>query len=106
MDSVQAPINHIRLDQKGEAWIAGTSFRVIDVVIDHLIHGFSPTEIQYQHYGELSLGQIHSALSYYFDHRAKFDEAIRGEEVRSRELRMAEGESPIVKRLKAEGKLP
>ncbi len=106
MDQVLAPINHIRLDARGEAWIGDTSYRVIDVVIDHLSHGFSPSEIQYQHYGELTLGQIHAALAYYFDHRASVDEAIRLKEAAHERVRTSAGESPVVKRLRAEGKLP
>lgn len=106
MDSVLAPINHIRLDQQGEAWIAATPYRVVDVAIDHLVHGFSPSEIQYQHYRELSLGQIHSALAYYFDHREDLDEAMRREAANLEDLRGAAGESPVIRRLRAEGKLP
>ena len=106
MDSVVAPINHIRLDQRGEAWIADTSYRVIDIAIDHVVHGFSPSEIQYQHYGDLNLGQIHSALGYYFDHRDSLDEAIRREAADLEGKRAATAASPVVRRLRAEGKLP
>jgi hypothetical protein len=40
--------------------------------MDVKAHGGSPEEIHYQH-PHLSLGQIHSALGYYWDHRDYFE---------------------------------
>ena len=67
MSTLTAPASHIRVDDKGGEWIAGTTFRVTDVVLGHLAHGWSPEEIHFQH-PQLSMGQIHSALAYYCDH--------------------------------------
>jgi uncharacterized protein (DUF433 family) len=97
---------HIRIDEQGQVWIDGTSYRVLDVVMDHLLHGFSPSEIQYQHYGELTMAQVYSALAYYHDHRGEMDEEIRREADAVEHARDASGESPAVRRLRAEGKLP
>jgi type II secretory pathway component PulM len=52
------------------------------------------------------LGQIHAALSYYYDHQQAFDATIE-EQLREVEaLRAQAGESPIRQRLRALGKLP
>jgi uncharacterized protein (DUF433 family) len=55
---------HIRLDDKGVAWIDDTRVKVIEVAIDKIAHGSSPEEMHFQ-YPHLSLGQIHAALAYY-----------------------------------------
>ncbi|PYT08317.1 MAG: hypothetical protein DMF60_05005, partial [Acidobacteria bacterium] len=33
-------------------------------------------EIFFQHYGDLSLAQIHAALAYYYDHQGELDAEI------------------------------
>lgn len=49
------------------------------------------------------MSQIHSALAYYWDHKAELD-ADRGQRFQYAEkLRQEAGESPFVTRIKAEG---
>lgn len=60
--------SHIKIDDKGRAWIDDTNIKVIEVVRDHLAFGWSPEEIHWQH-SSLSLAQIYAALAYYHDHR-------------------------------------
>jgi uncharacterized protein (DUF433 family) len=67
---------HIVLDEKGTAVIAGTRFKVIQLVLDHQAYGWSPEELKYQH-PHLTLGQIYSALAYYWDHQTELDELIQ-----------------------------
>jgi hypothetical protein len=74
--------------------------------VDHLVHGFSPEEIHFQHYGEPSLAQIHAALAYYFDHQRDLDAELNRQIKDFESARSKAGESPVVRRLKAEGKLP
>lgn len=100
------PPSHLRLDEQGRAWIGGTTVKVIDVALDHLANGWSPEEIQYQHYGALSLAQIYAALSYYHDHRPEFDAEIQGQLQEAEALRTAAGESPFRRRLREQGRLP
>jgi len=97
---------HIRLDERGVAWIDDTQFKVIEVVLDKLADGMSPEETAYQHYNCLSLAQIHSALAYYYDHQAEFDAEIERQKKQYEELRAKAGDSPLHKRLRALGKLP
>jgi uncharacterized protein (DUF433 family) len=101
----QTPTAHIHLDEAGVARIDDTNVKVIEVVLDKIAHGSSPEEMHLQ-YPHLSLAQIHAALSHYYDHQQAFDAAIE-DQLRRVEALMAEaGESAILKRLRALGKLP
>jgi uncharacterized protein (DUF433 family) len=66
----------IELDARGLAWIAGTRVKVVEIVLDKLAHGWSSEEIHFQH-PNLSMAQIHAALTYYYENQAKLDEQIR-----------------------------
>jgi uncharacterized protein (DUF433 family) len=96
--------NHVRLDKRGVAWIDDTTTKVVEVALDQIAHGWSAEEIHFQH-PHLSLGQIHAALAYYYDHKAEFDTEIHGSLERVEQLRAEAGESPIRKKLRALGKL-
>src|SRR5215510_7459259 len=101
----QTTTAHIRLDDRGRAWIDGTNTKVIEVVLDKLANGSSPEEIHFQH-SHLSLAQIHAALSYYYDHQAAFDAEIERQMQEVDALRAQVEDSPIRQRLRAMGKLP
>jgi uncharacterized protein (DUF433 family) len=66
----------IEFDDRGMAWIAGTKVKVIEVVLDKIANGSSPEEIHFQH-PNLSLAQIHGALTYYYENQDQVDEQIR-----------------------------
>lgn len=66
----------IELDDRGVAWIAGTKAKVVEVVLDKIAYGWSPEEIHFQH-PNLSLAQIHGALTYYYENQGTLDEQIR-----------------------------
>ncbi|MCA9151109.1 MAG: DUF433 domain-containing protein [Planctomycetales bacterium] len=72
MNSQLLITNHIELrpnrDGQLRAFIVGTRIRVQDIVSDHERHGLTPEQIA-REYSQLTLGQIHAALSFYFDHR-------------------------------------
>ncbi len=61
---------HIWIDAEGQAWIDRTNIPVVDVVMEHLVYGYPPEEMYYQH-PQLSRAQIHAALAYYFDHQTE-----------------------------------
>lgn len=76
--STHAPHTHICVDPGscgGMAHIVGTRVRVIDVVALHE-RGLSPEEIldSYEH---LTLGQIHAALAYSYDHPEEVEADFR-----------------------------
>ena len=100
---VTAPIE---IDDKGVAWLTGTRIKVIEVVLDHLAHGWSPEEIFFQHYGQLSMTLIHAALSFYYAHQSEFDAEIAKDSDEVKRLREEAGESPGRKRLRDLGLLP
>lgn len=65
-------IEHIELranrDGQPRAYIVGTRVRVQDIYFLAEVDGRSPNEIV-SALPTLTLGQVHAALSYYFDHR-------------------------------------
>ncbi len=96
-------LSHIRLDEKGMAWIDDTNVKVIEVVMGKLAHGSSPEEIHFQH-PHLSLSQIHAALTYYYDHQKNLDDLIEHGYQRVQEMKSQAEETPFRKRLRETGK--
>jgi uncharacterized protein (DUF433 family) len=85
---VAAPIHHIGLDERGIAYVAGTSIKVATVAVDAVTWGLTPTEIQ-ENYPKLSLAQIHAALAYYYDHQAEIDAQLAAWDAEYEQLRSA-----------------
>jgi uncharacterized protein (DUF433 family) len=63
---------HIVLDEHDVPHIAGTTMKVVELVTAQAAYGWSPEELHFQ-FPYLSLGQIHSALAYYWDHQDALD---------------------------------
>ena len=96
---------HVVVDEAGTPLIEGTTTKVIELVLDVLAYGWSPDELQFQH-PYLTLGQIHSALAYYWDHKEELDRDIERRLERVEQIRRDVGPSQLVERLKAKGLLP
>ena len=96
---------HIVVDDRGVPRIAGSRSRVIDIVMEREANSWTPEQIHEQH-PDLSLAQIYAAFAYYYAHQEELDAAIAEGVARAAALREQSGESPIVKRLRAQGKLP
>jgi uncharacterized protein (DUF433 family) len=75
MTAAATRYEHIVLDENGVPFIAGTRMKVVELVLDNRAYGWSPEELHYQH-PHLTLGQIHSALAYYWDHQEELDQDI------------------------------
>jgi uncharacterized protein (DUF433 family) len=75
MATVETQYKHIVLDEQAVPHIAGTTMKVVELVTAQQANGWSPAELQVQ-FPYLSLGQIHSALAYYWDHQAMLDQDI------------------------------
>jgi hypothetical protein len=75
------------------------------IALDQIAHGWNAEEIQ-QHYPDLTLGQIGSALTYYSDHKEEMDRAIRQRHERVQALRAGEEVSPGRRKLRGRGLLP
>lgn len=93
-------LTHIHLDNQERAWIDDTKMKVVELVLDHLAYGWSADEIHEQH-PHLSLGQIHGALAYYYDHQKEIDAQIERDLKCVRDLRASTGEAPMQRRLRA-----
>ena len=96
---------HIVLNENGVPIIAGTETKVIQIVEDHIHWGWDAEQIHRQH-PHLSLGQIHSALGYYYDHQPEIDAELRRREEYAAEMRVKHGSGPALEKLKATGRLP
>jgi uncharacterized protein (DUF433 family) len=72
---VETRYEHIILDEAKVPVIAGTMMKVIELVLDHRAYGWSPEELHFQH-PYLTLGQIYSALAYYWDNQEELDRDI------------------------------
>lgn len=90
---------HLEFDEAGVPLVEGTDLRVEQLAVEHLAYGWSAEELSFQH-PYLSLGQVHAALAYYWDHRDELDQSIKEalEAVEARAKRA--GTPPFVKRLR------
>ena len=95
---------HIILNEAQVPMIAGTTMKVVELVLDHLAYGWSPEELHFQH-PELTLGQIHSALAYYWDHKAELDEDIERRFQVVDQLQQTKSSTSLAERLKARGRI-
>ena len=93
---------HIQLDENQVPLIAGTTMKVVELVMAQMAHGWSPEELHFQH-PYLTLGQIHAALAYYWDHKSVLDADIERRRQEAEQARLAAGESPLKKKLKEQG---
>ncbi len=66
---------HIRLDDRGIAYIDDTETKVISVVRNKAVSGDSPEELR-EYMPHLSLAQVYAALAYYHDHKPDIDAQI------------------------------
>ena len=96
---------HIALSPEGIPYIVGTRTKVEEVILDHLAYHWDAEEIQQQHPG-LTLGQIYSALAYYYDHQEELDREIDNGLREVAQIRASLGTSPIRLKLRAKGLLP
>ena len=71
------PYKHIYIMDDGLAMIGGTKIKVEYIVAGAEVWGQSPEEIQAESYPFLTLGQIHSALAYYYDNKELVDRQIQ-----------------------------
>jgi len=76
---------HITLDADGEPAITNANTKVTLIAMDRLAHHWDANEIQRQR-PHLTLGQIYSALSYYYDHETEMNQLIQRRLEREQEL--------------------
>jgi uncharacterized protein (DUF433 family) len=96
---------HIDESTADEPIIAGTRIKVRMIALDRICYGWDAEEIQRQH-PDLTLGQVHSALAYYFDHKEAVDRRIAEGDELATQLRAEAEESPGRRKLRERGLLP
>ena len=94
----------ITLDDSGVAYVAGTTAKVIEVVLNKEWADQTPEELQ-RDMPHLTLGQIYAALAYYHQHKEELDAEIERRYQFAERLRAEAGESPFARRMRAAGKL-
>ncbi|XZN99726.1 MAG: DUF433 domain-containing protein [Microcoleus sp.] len=93
---------YVELDEKNVPIIAGTTMKVIELVQAHIAYGWSPAELHLNH-RYLTMSQIHSAFAYYWDHKQELDADMQRRFEYAEKLRLEAGESPLSKKLRAQG---
>jgi uncharacterized protein (DUF433 family) len=99
---VETRYEHIILDKDNVPIIVGTTMKVIELVLDSQAYGWSPEELHFQH-PYLTLGQIYSALAYYWDHQQELDRDIERRLQRVGQIQESLKPTPLKDRLKTKG---
>lgn len=95
---------HVHLDDMGVPLIAGTTMKVVELVLAQKAYGWSPEELHFQ-YPYLTMSQIHSALAYYWEHKEELDSDIESRWSYAEQAREEAGPSPLATRLREQGLL-
>ncbi|GBE34956.1 hypothetical protein BMS3Bbin06_01490 [bacterium BMS3Bbin06] len=103
MPTTETKYEHITIDESGVPFIAGTTMKVVELVAEKIAYGWSPEELHLQH-PYLTLGQIHSALAYYYDHEEELNKYIE-QRLQGIAQYKSPGKSPLKERLKVAGLL-
>lgn len=93
---------HVVLDESQVPIISGTTMKVIELVLAQAAHGWTADELHLQ-FPHLTLGQIYSALAYYWDHREEMDQNIESRVRKVDAIRESMQVSPLIQRLKDQG---
>lgn len=91
---------HIYKDEKGISYIKDTNTKVSEIAAEHLAYGWSPEEIQFQH-NYLTLGQIYSALAYYWDHYDEMSSEIKLREQKISQIKSSFSSSVLQSKLRS-----
>jgi uncharacterized protein (DUF433 family) len=93
---------HVGLDDKGVPYIQGTTMKIVELVAENIGYRWGAEELQIQH-PYLTLGQVHSALSYYHDHKDEIDRDIERRMLFVEKMRKMAGPSPLEAKLRSKG---
>jgi uncharacterized protein (DUF433 family) len=95
---------HIVLNDARVPVISGTTMKVVELVLAQAAYGWGADELRNQ-FPHLTLGQIHSALAYYWDHREEFEADIEHRLEKANRIQKEMSSPPLVARLKKKGLL-
>lgn len=91
---------HIEYNSQQAPTIAGTTMKVVELVMAQRAHGWSPEELSFQ-FPHLSMGEVHAALAYYWDHRSELDADIERRSQFAVDSQRNAASSPLALRLAA-----
>ena len=98
MPRAETRYEHIVLEDS-VPFISGTQMKVVELVEQSRAWSWNPEELQ-AHHPFLGMGQIHSALAYYWDHKAELDADIERRSRFVEEIRREAGPSPLAEKLR------
>ncbi len=98
-------LRSVVLNEQGRPIIAGTRFKVLLLIQEHLAWGFTAEQLVRQH-PELDLAQAYAALAYYYEHQDEVDRELQRQEAEYERLREANQDSPLRQRLRSQGLIP
>ena len=104
MALIETRYEHVVLNDQDVPVIAGTTMKVIELVLAMTAYGWSPEELKFQ-FPHLTLGQIHSALAYYWDHQEELDADIERRLKKVERLQAQNRPAPLLAKLRAKGLL-
>ncbi|MCX6029621.1 MAG: DUF433 domain-containing protein [Chloroflexi bacterium] len=90
---------HVASNATGIPVITGTTMKVVESVLAQMAYGWTPEELHLQP-RYLTLGQIHAALAYYWDHKEELDADIERRTREAEQARREAGPSPLVAKLR------
>ena len=99
---VETRYEHVILNEAKVPTIAGTTMKVVELVLEKMAYGWSPEELHFQH-PYLTLGQIYSALAYYWDHQDALDRDIERRLAFVNQTQQTTEQTPLIARLKSKG---
>jgi len=97
--TLKTQYEHIVLEN-GVPVISGATIKVIELVAEKIAYGWSPEELHFQH-PYLSLGQIYSALAYYWDHASELEQDLERRLRFVEQAEQANRPSPLAAKLKS-----
>ena len=100
MQVVETKYEHVILNEDNVPIIADTNTKVIELILDKIAYGWSPEELRFQH-PHLTLGQIYSALAYYYDHQEILDRVIEQQLKHVNQMEKNAQKTPLIAKLKA-----
>lgn len=74
--SLELKYEHIVIGDDKVARISGTTLQVAQLIEEQQAFGWSAEELRFQH-PSLTMGEIHSALAYYWDNKEEIDLSIK-----------------------------
>ena len=94
MTTTQTEYKYVHLDEKNVPIITGSTMKVVELITSVKAYGWTPEEL-HENYPHLSISQIHSALSYYWDNQVEIDADMEKREEYVKQAELEAGISPF-----------